>query len=68
VPVDHEPVELLSNDTIYQRDPALSDYLPAIHSAGCMGRSPCISMLLLFCNSVLWVYITEAYVRFAYVP
>jgi hypothetical protein len=32
------------------------------------GRSPRTCMLILFCNTVLWVYISEAYVRFAYLP
>jgi hypothetical protein len=32
------------------------------------GRSPRVAALILFCNTVLWVYISEAYVRFAYIP
>ena len=32
------------------------------------GRSPRTCMLILFCNTVLWVYISEAYVRYAYLP
>ena len=32
------------------------------------GRSPRLCMLILFCNTLLWVYISEAYVRFAYIP
>lgn len=32
------------------------------------GRSPRVCMLILCCNTVLWVYISEAYVRGAYLP
>jgi hypothetical protein len=32
------------------------------------GRSPRLCLLILFCNTVLWVYISEAYVRGAYLP
>jgi hypothetical protein len=32
------------------------------------GRSPRLCALILFCNTVLWVYISEAYVRYAYLP
>jgi hypothetical protein len=32
------------------------------------GRSPRMCMLILCCNTVLWVYISEAYVRGAYLP
>jgi hypothetical protein len=32
------------------------------------GRSPRLCALILFCNTLLWVYISEAYVRFAYIP
>jgi hypothetical protein len=32
------------------------------------GRSPRLCVLILFCNTVLWVYISEAYVRGAYLP
>jgi hypothetical protein len=32
------------------------------------GRSKAICVLILFCNTVLWVYISEAFVRYAYLP
>lgn len=32
------------------------------------GRSPRTCALILFCNTLLWVYISEAYVRYAYLP
>jgi hypothetical protein len=32
------------------------------------GRSLRLAILILLCNTVLWVYVSEAYVRFAYIP
>lgn len=32
------------------------------------GRSRWLATLILLCNTLLWVYIVEAYVRFAYLP
>jgi hypothetical protein len=32
------------------------------------GRSRALTALILVCNTILWVYISEAYVRNAFVP
>jgi hypothetical protein len=41
---------------------------PLFIQLGLWGRSPRLALLILVCNTLLWVYIVEAYVRFAYLP
>ena len=41
---------------------------PLFIQLGVWGRSRGLTGLVLFCNTLLWVYITEAYVRNAYLP